>query len=66
MSSPRRLVEYCACGAALRPDNTTGICAECRWLARDERLRRIEDEQRRNRRAAVVAQRISQLDQGGP
>jgi hypothetical protein len=58
----RRLVEYCACGAPLRPDNHTGVCAECRWVARNARLLASE---RRHQRARVVAARLKDLDQIG-
>lgn len=61
----RRLIVFCDCGEPLRPDNRTGQCAECRLIARNERLLRQQAEQDAHRRAAVVAQKIRQLDLPG-
>jgi hypothetical protein len=51
------------CDAELRPDNRTGVCAECRLVARNRRLAAVEAErQRRQRRKRIVAQRLAELD----
>jgi hypothetical protein len=50
------------CGTALRKDNPTDVCAECRWHRRNDRLLAIEREHERQRRRRIVAQRLAQLD----
>lgn len=62
----RRLVEFCACGEPLNPDNRTGRCAECRWEARNRRLLDAERRHQEQRRRQAVAERLAELDKTAP
>ena len=53
------------CGVRLKPENDTERCAECRWTARNARLRAAEREAERARRRQAIAQRIAQIDENG-
>ncbi|WP_445160796.1 hypothetical protein ACTXG5_21950 [Mycobacterium sp. Dal123C01] len=59
-----RLVEYCSCGAPLRPANRSGVCAECSWEARNQRLLRMQREHDAQRRKSVAAKRLAELEKG--
>lgn len=50
------------CGIRLRPENDTGCCAECRWTARNARLRAAEREAQRARRRETVQKRIAKIE----
>lgn len=58
----QRLAGHCGtCQTPLRPENRTGVCAECRYYERDRKLRAIEEAQERRQRAALVAERLKNL-----